>query len=180
MALPDNVYYEAKSDELQGFYSELVRLNKLRMRMIGQVSPFENLKFMNFHEIVLKELYGKGMAKLCFLKTGDKILAGIYLLLYNGKYHFYQSGFDPDWAWLSPGTLLFYYSVKDAHKKGAKEFDFLRGDEEYKTYWTQEQRRSIAVKVYNGKMASALLRVMEDNWSRSKGIIKRLLRRVGK
>lgn len=174
-ALPQSSFYEVKADELRDSYLEFVRLNRMRMRMMNRISPFDNPNFLEFHKLVLEEFYSKGMAKLCFLKTEEKILAGIYLLFYDGKYHFYQSGFDPDWAWLSPGTLLFHYCIKDAHEKGAKEFDFLRGDEDYKSYWTKEQRRSLAVSVYNGKMRSSLLRGMECNLSRSRGVVKKLL-----
>ena len=37
------------------------------------------------------------------------------------------------------------FLIKDAIKKQLHEFDFLRGDEQYKLYWTKSARRYIQV-----------------------------------
>ena len=41
--------------------------------------------------------------------------------------YLYVCGFDPEYAPLSPGTLIFGHSIAHAIGEGAREFDFLRG-----------------------------------------------------
>ncbi len=161
-ALPHSAYVEARPDNISDSFEELVRLSRLRMKMLNRRSPFEDSRFLEFHRRVLHELYPCGMAKLCFLKADNQFLAAIYLLTYNSKYYFYQSGFDPEWVSLSPGTLLFYYCIKEAHDSKAIEFDFLRGNEDYKWYWTKEKRQGISIQIANKTTAGAVLHSIES------------------
>lgn len=179
-ALPDSDFYKADPDDIQNFYLKFVRLNKKRMKMMKRNSPFNDPDFLKFHKIILQELSGQGIANLYFLKAEDTFFAGIYILSYNGKYHFYQSGFFPDWSWLSPGTLLFYFCIKDAYKNHAAEFDFLRGDEKYKDSWTKMQQKNKSILIYNARISSAFFQILEYNWTRLRGNIKKLAYDAGK
>ena len=112
-------------------------------------SPFYNKKFLTFHQNVIEELWKEEMIRFCFIKAEGKLIAGIYLLLYNNNVYYYQSGFDPAWRKLSPGTLLFYYCIRSSYENKKEEFDFLRGDEEYKYYWTGDKKYNIKITAYN-------------------------------
>ncbi len=47
-------------------------------------------------------------------------------------YYFYNSAFDPSAAFASPGVVLFSSMIEAEILRGAKVFDFLKGDESYK------------------------------------------------
>jgi CelD/BcsL family acetyltransferase involved in cellulose biosynthesis len=47
----------------------------------------------------------------------------------------YITGYDPVWKSISPGTLLIAHALEDAANHRSVVFDFLRGDEPYKTLW---------------------------------------------
>jgi CelD/BcsL family acetyltransferase involved in cellulose biosynthesis len=47
-------------------------------------------------------------------------------------YYYYNSAYDPDAAMASPGVVLFSSMIEDQIRRGAKVFDFLKGDERYK------------------------------------------------
>lgn len=51
-------------------------------------------------------------------------------------YH-YLPAFDPDQRSRSPGNLLIYLMFLDAGERKLSLFDFLRGDEKYKSSWTE-------------------------------------------
>jgi CelD/BcsL family acetyltransferase involved in cellulose biosynthesis len=51
---------------------------------------------------------------------------------YRGRYYFLIGGFEPDMMRWSVGTCLFARVFQQAIEEGATEFDFLRGEEEYK------------------------------------------------
>ncbi|MBL8213868.1 MAG: GNAT family N-acetyltransferase [Bryobacterales bacterium] len=63
-------------------------------------------------------------------------VAGVnYLLLDGDTAYGYACGFHPQWARYSPGTLLLGWGLERAMMEGMRRFDFLRGDEPYKSQW---------------------------------------------
>jgi CelD/BcsL family acetyltransferase involved in cellulose biosynthesis len=55
------------------------------------------------------------------------------------------SGFDPEFAELSPGTQTVARAIEEAVREGAHEFHFLRGGETYKYAWGAVDRPSTAL-----------------------------------
>lgn len=51
----------------------------------------------------------------------------------------WSGGFLPEVEGCSPGTALFACEIQQAIAAGAQEFDFMRGDEEYKRRWSNSQ-----------------------------------------
>jgi CelD/BcsL family acetyltransferase involved in cellulose biosynthesis len=60
---------------------------------------------------------------------------------HNNKYYYYQSGISSDGERKSAGAVLLSLLVEQAFDEGCNEFDFLRGAEEYKYYWTKDSRK---------------------------------------
>jgi hypothetical protein len=160
------------TEDVECYFFELVRLQKTRMAHKNVSSPFLDSDFLKFHLETVKVLSKTGNVKLMFLKVKEKIIAGIYLLIDCNKYYYYQSGFDPEWNQLSPGTLLFYYAIKRAHENGFEEFDFLQGEESYKSFWTKTTHVNIEITIYNQSMKSNLFSFIEETKERVKRLIK--------
>jgi len=154
----DSGFVEIKPGEkLESYFPEFLHLNKLSLEKREIRSPFYKKDFLAFHEKIISELLDKGMVKFYFLKKDGKYIAGIYILFYESKYYYYQSGFDPVYEKESPGTLLFHYCIKAAHENGAKEFDFLQGDEPYKLNWTKNKRTNMKITIYDSTIAGMLI-----------------------
>lgn len=128
--------------QLEEAWNNFILLNKKRMKEKDIMSPFCDKLFNEFHANVFPILFDRGMLRLYSLEL-EKPIGYIYIIKYVEKYFFYQIGFDPDWNRLSPGMLLFRYSIERAISEGAKEFDFLQGEEEYKFRWTGEVRNNL-------------------------------------
>jgi CelD/BcsL family acetyltransferase involved in cellulose biosynthesis len=61
---------------------------------------------------------------------------GAYYVLVNNEYAYaYLGGFDPSMERYSPGSLALSLVIEDSVVRGARVFDFLRGDESYKALW---------------------------------------------
>jgi CelD/BcsL family acetyltransferase involved in cellulose biosynthesis len=148
--------------DVDDLFPEFLRLNHLRFEQKKMKSPFSDERFLRFHRNILKELCKHGIIIFYFLKVKDELIAGIYLFHYDNKYYYYQSGFNPAWKNYSPGTLLFHHCIKDAHKKQIREFDFLRGEEEYKKLWTNAKRVNETVDIYNNSI-TGLICCFNDN-----------------
>jgi CelD/BcsL family acetyltransferase involved in cellulose biosynthesis len=72
-------------------------------------------------------------------------LAGTVAAIYYGFIHgdrayAYLGGFDPAFAFESPGTVLLDHAIREAAREGAREFHFLRGREAYKYQWGAADR----------------------------------------
>lgn len=72
------------------------------------------------------------MLWLVTLYDGDKPLAGMLQIRFEGVAHLYNSGYEPESQQLSPGLVLIARCIEQAGLDGLHEYDFLRGTERYK------------------------------------------------
>jgi CelD/BcsL family acetyltransferase involved in cellulose biosynthesis len=66
------------------------------------------------------------------LEISGKPVAAVMCFDYNNKVYLYNSGYDPEYGYLSVGLLSKLLSIKDSIERGRKCYDFLKGPEEYK------------------------------------------------
>lgn len=87
-----------------------------------------------FFEQLLPVLARHGWLKLFFLSIEQSSIpiASMLIFDYGGHYDLYNSGFNPEYSYLSPGQVLTAYTIRQAIEQGKELYDFLRGDEEYK------------------------------------------------
>lgn len=103
-----------------------------------QKSTYEKRDWLNegrralFHEIALAAQQSDTL-QLVFTSIEDRRAAALFNFDYKGRIWVYNSGLDPAaFAALSPGVVLTAKAIEIAIQLGRKEFDFLRGNEEYK------------------------------------------------
>lgn len=101
---------------------------------------FHSDAFCAFHKKVSEYLFKKGHLKLYYLELNKRPVASYYIFQYQNNYYFYLSGFDPDFSRYSPGSVLMGAIIKDAISQGMDEFDFMRGESDYKFKWTTRKR----------------------------------------
>ena len=76
-----------------------------------------------------------GCLRLYLLRFDGAAAAGFYGFSHRGRGYSYLTGFDPAFAFESPGTLVLAHAIEAAIAEGAGEFHFLRGREAYKYEW---------------------------------------------
>jgi CelD/BcsL family acetyltransferase involved in cellulose biosynthesis len=79
----------------------------------------------------------------------------VYGVVHNGKFNYYQSGYDPEWGSKSVGLVLLARTVSDAFAEGLSEFDFLRGNEGYKGEWARGERWTVQLRLWRGGRGKA-------------------------
>lgn len=88
---------------------------------------------VKFFKSVVPAAYEAGWLQLNFLTVVDDPVAAYLNFDYNNQILVYNSGLDPVKApQLSPGIVLLAYNIQHAIENGRDEFNFLRGDEDYK------------------------------------------------
>jgi CelD/BcsL family acetyltransferase involved in cellulose biosynthesis len=84
-----------------------------------------------FLEMGRRMLEGRLM-ELCFLTIEGAPIAAVWQFAYGDSVMFYNSGWSPQFAHLSPGIVLLSHCIEDAIQRGFRRYDFLRGTEGYK------------------------------------------------
>ena len=121
----------------------LVNLHATRWQERGHPGVLADARVQAFQGQALTAMCEHGIARLFALSIGTE-LAGIYYgFLHRGRAYAYLGGFDPQFAYYSPGTILIGLAIEDALREGVDEFHFLRGREPYKYAWGAVDRQTL-------------------------------------
>jgi len=101
-----------------------------------------------FHREAAERLAERGRLRMYTMRVGGEPVASVYGILHRDSFIYFQSGYDPAWRSKSVGLVLVGETFKDALEAGLREYDFLRGTETYKSDWTRQQRRTVALRVH--------------------------------
>jgi CelD/BcsL family acetyltransferase involved in cellulose biosynthesis len=121
--------------EVATFLDDLARLHGARWTSRGEDGVLVDDPVRCFHALALPELAAAGLARLFTLSIEGRVVGAYYGLQHGGRAYAYLGGFDPEFAFESPGTVLIGHAIADAVASGATAFDFLRGQEAYKYEW---------------------------------------------
>jgi len=125
----------ATPETLPQFLDDLFRLHTRRWSQAGQSGVLADQRLRKFHQEAAGKLLAKGVLRLYRLRLAGRTIAVLYSLLRGTTLYCYLQGYDPELAWLSPGTQLTFFAIEDALELGIRKFDFLRGEEPYKRHW---------------------------------------------
>jgi CelD/BcsL family acetyltransferase involved in cellulose biosynthesis len=70
--------------------------------------------------------------RLNILELNKKPVAATMCFDYKDTVYLYNSGYEPDYGWLSVGVISKALCIKDSIERNKKRFDFLKGGEDYK------------------------------------------------
>jgi len=91
-----------------------------------------------FHRELAREALGRGWLRLWLLELDDRPLAAWHGFQVGSVASYYQAGRDPAYERLSVGFMLLAHSIRSAIAEGAAEYRFGRGDEAFKSRFTNE------------------------------------------
>ena len=96
---------------------------------------------------IMHAAHAGGWLWLAFLEVDGRRVAAALNFDYNNKLWGYNAGVDRAYMDLSPGWVLLAYVIRWCCENGRAEFDFMRGDEEYKYRFGAVDRHVMRVKV---------------------------------
>lgn len=139
----DGAIIEGDIDNAVSLFRELVRLHRLRWQADSRKGVFTDPRVEAFHMAALPGLIELGIVRLYALTIGDAITGVYYGFLHKNRAYAYIGGYDPDFAFESPGSVLLGHAIEEAVREGATVFDFLRGSEDYKYEWGAQDRWNV-------------------------------------
>lgn len=131
---------EAERANLVPLLGELVRLHRERWSLRNEPGVLADPRVIQFHEMTARRLLNARLLRLYAVRIGDRIAGVYYGFQHRERAYAYLMGFDPEFAYVSPGTILLAHALGRAIREGARELDFLRGEEPYKFGWGAEPR----------------------------------------
>jgi len=177
-------YAVAETPETLGPALEaLFALHTKRWAARGLAGNLHNPAVRAFHHRLAKSLGSEGLMRIYTLEHQGKAVACDYVLQRGKTVYFYQTAFDPAPAWeeYQPGYTLLAHCIEDSVSRGAREFDFLRGREEYKARWTSCARETWRLTLVPNEHVPALARYRGGQALRwTKRRVKALLSRGGR
>jgi CelD/BcsL family acetyltransferase involved in cellulose biosynthesis len=142
----ETIIVEGDVDNAGALLNELMRLHTAsRVKRGGDV--FSDPRVGEFHAAALPDLMKEGLVRLYALSIGAQIVAVYHGFHHGARAYAYQCGYDPSFAFQSPGALLIAHAMEQAIREGAREFHFLRGNEPYKYDWGAKDRMNICYRL---------------------------------
>ncbi len=132
----------------------LQHLHEQRRQSLGDDGCFSTPGFREFlcdaaeHFLELEKL------QLDWLEIDARPAAAEFKLLDGDTVYYYQTGMEPSLAGESPGWLLQIASLRRAIDDGFRWFDFLRGDETYKSAWGARSHALADVRIVSRRPAA--------------------------
>jgi len=115
-------------EQMAGFH-QAIRTSK------GQRGSFAESSMVDFHREVALRFAEKGRLRLHRLDVDGTMAAAISCFRHDDTVSFYTTGYDASLSTYGPGRRIMAVSIRSAIDEGARRFDFLRGDETYKSSW---------------------------------------------
>jgi len=108
-----------------------------------------------FHRAVAREALARGWLRLWTLELDGRPVASWHGFRVGGVASYYQAGRDPAYERLSVGFVLMAHSIRSAIAEGAAEYRFGRGDEAFKSRFTEEDPGLETVALRRGLVGGA-------------------------
>lgn len=126
---------EADTASLKAGLDALFHLHGARWAARAQAGVLAGADVRRFHRLSAPRLLTAGLLRLVLLRI-DGAVAGAYYGFRAGDCAYaYLGGFDPAFAFESPGTILLGAAIETAVHAGATSLHLLRGQEPYKYEW---------------------------------------------
>lgn len=122
------------------FLAALKGLHQLKWNRRGQTGAFGNDEFETFHRALIRSCLPRGETQLLRVSAGEHVMGYLYNLVHHGRVCFYQSGFDYADPKRKPGLVSHYRAIEHYLAGGAREYDFLASDDQYKKSLSTESR----------------------------------------
>jgi len=129
------IYRCAKADQLPLHLEALFRLHQGRWRIAGEPGSFSSAERREFYQQLSFRLLARGWLELWVLELNREIAAVQFAFRYGEKVFQLQEGYDHERSSDRPGYVLRGEVLKQLISEKVRTYDFLGGEDPYKTRW---------------------------------------------
>jgi CelD/BcsL family acetyltransferase involved in cellulose biosynthesis len=176
--LPNARFGRVKTQmELEVVFDALVRLHQARWTHRGRAGSFADPLFTAFHRAAAHMGLAHDMLRLYYLEIENTIAAVYYCYRTGSHIFYYGTGFDERWARYSVGILLLAYVLEQSIQEGVREFDFLQGEEDYKSHWATGIREECRIRIAGPHLRGQLAWARQQSTENLLGFAKKYVDR---
>ncbi len=146
-----------RQQELAAAMTALVDLHQQRRHSLNEAGCFASPSFTAFLHEAVKRLAATEAVELHWIELDGRTVAAELHLIGGDVAYAYQAGVLPDALDQEPGRIMNVAVLKHYIDEGKRGFDFLRGDESYKSHWRAASRPGLTYRIVP-RRASAQLR----------------------
>jgi len=143
--------------EIEDYWPSFVELHQKRRQWLGQPGCFADSCFERFLKSTTRSLATKQAAWLSIVLSQQKAIAALLIFERQGTSYLYQSGIDTDRLEMEPGHIVNAATINTCIKAGQTHFDFLRGDERYKSSWRATRSGLMRTRLFSPGLAGRQL-----------------------
>ena len=154
------------------------RLHRLRWHDDGGSSGIAGPRVEAFHRDAMTRLMASGQLRLYTLWVQGLAVASVYALIHGQTFYYYQAGMDMAWRSRSVGLVLVGETFIDAIRSGLTRYDFLRGEEPYKSDWVGGSRRLVSRRLFAHRGCGASAVKGDVRLAQGRSLIKSWIRRI--
>ncbi len=125
----------ADAHTVQDYMTDFFRLHEARWKQRGEEGLLEDNNVRAFHREAAARFSRSGLLRFYRLTLDGRPISYIYGLNRKKIFYSYLGAFDPEMEHYSPGVVILLLVIEESIRRGTREFDFLRGGEEYKYLW---------------------------------------------
>jgi CelD/BcsL family acetyltransferase involved in cellulose biosynthesis len=148
-------------DELRRALAEGLRIEALAWKAESGTAILSDRQAIRFYEKLAEVGAERGWLRLIFLTVGGRRIAFSYALEYDRRLYGLKTGYDPDFARCSPGSLLFHHILRTAFEGDVVEYDFLGDEARWKRDWCPRLRSHTWSYVFRPGLAPRLVHAVK-------------------
>ncbi len=137
----------AGENTLEAALEDLFRLHRARWAQEALPGVLSQQSIREFHRSIAPALLKKNVLRLYSLRVNGICIASAYTFFEREQALCYLHGYDPQYAHLSPGTLILSAAMEDAIRLGKKTINFLRGQEDFKKTWGVQEEDTFCLRM---------------------------------
>ena len=137
-------------------FERFLILHERRWAAAGGSELSGHPRLIEFQRRLVPQLAAAGLIRFDELWFEETCRGSVYGLDDGRIFYYYNAGYDLDFANLSVGLVLLGLSIRAATQRGITLYDFLRGDEAYKSDWANRRAELVDVSLHrNARLALA-------------------------
>ena len=149
-------FHECTVHNLDDVLTKLFDLHQRRWQSTGYNALLSDLRVKEFYRDIAACFVHKGWLRLSYLTVDGELGSAVFGYTYRRRFYGVTIARDLRYSKYSIGHIHIMHLLKSAIAENMKEFDFLRGVEPYKFYWTGIARRHMEVMIVKKSICSGL------------------------
>ncbi len=128
-----------------------------RIRRRHPKGLFSDPDYVDVQREILRNLMRKGMLKVWVLRGGEEVLATNYVIESGDVVLSYLAGYEDRGDFY---RVLIFDVITSYHRRGFREFNFMKGESAYKRQWTDRAYRLYRYEAVNPSLLRRLLSLL--------------------